>query len=29
MGYIPDFSHKIVGTTFTCYRMEKPLAGTD
>lgn len=29
MGYIPDYSHKIVGNTFTCYRMEKPLAGTD
>ena len=25
MGYVPDFSHRIVGDTFTCYRMEKPL----
>ena len=25
MGYIPDFSQKIVGDTFTCYRMEKAL----
>ena len=25
MGYIPDYSQQIVGDTFTCYRMEKPL----
>ena len=25
MGYVPDYSHRIVGGTFTCYRMEKPL----
>ena len=25
MGYVPDYSHEIVGDTFTCYRMEKPL----
>ena len=25
MGYVPDYSHRIVGDTFTCYRMEKPL----
>ena len=25
LGYTPDFSRKIVGDTFTCYRMEKPL----
>lgn len=25
LGYIPDYSRKIVGDTFTCYRMEKPL----
>ena len=25
MGYTADFSHRIVGDTFTCYRMEKPL----
>ena len=25
MGYVPDYSRKIVGTTFTCYRMEKSL----
>lgn len=26
MGYVADCSQKIVGMTFTCYRMEKPLA---
>ena len=25
MGYVPDFSQKIVGETFTCYRMEKEI----
>lgn len=25
MGYTADYSHRIVGETFTCYRMEKPL----
>lgn len=25
MGYIADYSQKIVGETFTCYRMEKVL----
>ena len=25
MGYVPDYSQKIVGETFTCYRMEKTL----
>ena len=25
MGYVPDYSRKIVGTTFTCYQMEKSL----
>ena len=25
MGYVADYSHKIVGDTFTCYRMEKIL----
>lgn len=25
MGYVADYSHKIIGTTFTCYRMEKSL----
>ncbi len=25
MGYVVDFSQKIVGETFTCYRMEKKL----
>ena len=25
MGYTADFSQRIVGDTFTCYRMEKPL----
>jgi len=25
MGYVADYSHKIVGETFTCYRMEKEL----
>ena len=25
MGYIADYSQKIVGETFTCYRMEKAL----
>jgi GNAT superfamily N-acetyltransferase len=25
MGYVADYSHKIVGDTFTCYRMEKKL----
>ena len=25
MGYVADYTHKIIGTTFTCYRMEKPL----
>ena len=25
MGYVADFSHEIVGETFTCYRMEKAL----
>lgn len=25
MGYIADYSQKIVGETFTCYRMEKEL----
>ena len=25
MGYVADFSQEIVGETFTCYRMEKPL----
>ncbi len=25
MGYVADFSQKIVGETFTCYRMEKKL----
>ena len=29
MGYVADYSRKIVGNTFTCYRMEKPLAGID
>ena len=27
MGYVADFSKKIVGETFTCFRMEKPLIG--
>ena len=25
MGYVADYSRKIVGETFTCYRMEKSL----
>ena len=25
MGYVADYSQKIVGETFTCYRMEKEL----
>ena len=25
MGYIADFSHKIEGATFTCYKMNKKL----
>ncbi|MBR4367655.1 MAG: GNAT family N-acetyltransferase [Bacteroidaceae bacterium] len=25
MGYVPDYSQKIVGETFTCYRMEKEI----
>ena len=25
MGYVADYSQKIVGETFTCYRMEKSL----
>ncbi len=25
MGYVPDYSQKIVGETFTCFRMEKTL----
>lgn len=25
MGYVADYSQKIVGDTFTCYRMEKSL----
>ena len=25
MGYVADYSHKIVGDTFICYRMEKKL----
>ena len=25
MGYVADYSQKIVGETFTCYRMEKQL----
>lgn len=25
LGYTPDYSRKIVGDTFTCYHMEKPL----
>lgn len=25
MGYVPDYSQKIVGETFTCYRMEKTI----
>ena len=25
LGYTPDYSRKIIGDTFTCYRMEKPL----
>ena len=25
MGYVTDYSQKIVGETFTCYRMEKEL----
>ena len=25
MGYVADYSQKIVGETFTCYRMEKKL----
>ena len=25
MGYVPDYSQKIVGETFTCYQMEKGL----
>ncbi len=25
MGYVPDYSRKIVGDTFTCFRMEKSL----
>ncbi len=25
MGYVPDYSQKIIGETFTCYRMEKQL----
>ena len=25
MGYVADFSQKIVGETFTCYRMEKAI----
>ena len=25
LGYAADFSRRIVGETFTCYRMEKPL----
>ena len=25
MGYVADLSRKIVGETFTCYRMEKEL----
>ena len=29
MGYKADFSHKIVGDTFTCYRMEKSLKRQD
>jgi len=26
LGYVADCSQKIVGMTFSCYRMEKPLA---
>ena len=25
MGYVPDYSQKIIGETFTCFRMEKEL----
>lgn len=25
MDYVADYSHKIVGEVFTCYRMEKKL----
>ncbi len=25
MGYVPDYSQKIVGETFTCYRVEKEI----
>jgi len=25
MGYVPDYSQKVIGETFTCYRMEKEL----
>ena len=25
LGYTPDYGQKIVGDTFTCFRMEKPL----
>ena len=25
MGYVPDYSQKIIGDTFTCYKMEKKL----
>ena len=25
MGYVADYSHKIIGETFTCFRMEKKL----
>ena len=25
MGYVADYSQKIVGETFTCYKMEKQL----
>ena len=25
LGYLPDYSHKIVGDTFTCHRMDKTL----
>ena len=29
MGYVADYSQKIVGETFTCYRMEKVLGNNE
>ena len=29
MGYVADYSQKVVGETFTCYRMEKDLVSSE